>query len=82
MRKNLPRSIRVLGSQSLKRCAKKRCPGRTDRRSIGGVRLDENIQVFCCPRFSMEGDGIAADHQVFNLVIVEAGQEFFEVWVH
>jgi hypothetical protein len=33
-------------------------------------------------RLGMEGNGIAADHKVFNLMAVEPRQEFFEVLIH
>jgi hypothetical protein len=43
------------------------------------VRLYEKIKVFGGAGLSMNGDGIAADDEIFNAEFVERGQEFFEV---
>ena len=41
--------------------------------------LDENIKVFSRAWLSMDRDSVPADDKVFNAVLVEGGQEFFEV---
>jgi hypothetical protein len=52
---------------------------RVDRFRILSVRLHEEIEVFGSSGLRVNGDGVAADDKVFNAVLVERGQEFFEV---
>lgn len=42
--------------------------------------VDDRFKIFGSARLRMDSYGIAADNQVFNLVRVERGLEFFEVF--
>lgn len=44
------------------------------------VDLHEDIKVFGSPRLGVESDCIAAHHKVFDLMLVEGGQECDVVW--
>ena len=48
--------------------------GAEDRGSVLRGWIDKYIQVFCRPRLCIEGIGVAADHQISNLVGVEREQ--------
>jgi hypothetical protein len=50
-----------------------------DRLSVLPVRLYKKIKVFGGAGLGVNGDCVTADDQVFNAVLVERGQEFFEV---
>jgi hypothetical protein len=53
--------------------------GTTNRLQIGEIGRNPNIDVAGCPRVAMHIDGIPTDDQIFNLLLVEALEELFEV---
>ena len=59
---------------------KRRGPGRRCGYSV--VAPDEDVQVFRRARLRVNAYGVAADKELFNVVGVECGQEFLEVFVH
>ena len=65
----------------MKRRAKLR-EGRKNRLRVCRVWPHQNIDVFGRWRLRVNGNGISSDDEVFNAVLVQNGQEFFEVGVH
>jgi len=49
---------------------------------VGGIGLNEQVNVLSRTRLCVERHGITSDDQVLNFLVVEDGQEFFEVVEH
>ena len=49
---------------------------------VVGIRFDEQIDVFSCARLGMKRHSITTHDEILNFLVVEDGQEFFEVLEH
>src|ERR1700736_3249704 len=61
------------GGQSCEGCAEF-FEGGVNRFSVGGGRLNEQVDILGGARLRVQRHGIAADDQIFNLLVVEDGQ--------
>jgi len=49
---------------------------------IFSIGLHENLQILGGPWLRMDRHRVTSDHEILNAVLVQRGQEFFEIWVH
>jgi hypothetical protein len=47
-----------------------------------GIRLNEDVDIFCGAWLGVKGNRASTDDKVFNAVGVEGPQQFFEVGEH
>jgi hypothetical protein len=67
--------------QPLKRRAEFRQRGVNAFRILS-VWLNPNVEIFRRAGLRVRGNCMSPHYQIFNVVGVQNGQEFFEVWVH